>query len=73
MKVKMYRTAKFDKTCTYEVEKITAMPEPDEITQEDKNQADGIMLTLWFKDEMQAMFVPHSFIIEITGEGERYI
>ena len=64
MKVKMYRTAKYGNVSEVEVEKITAMPGPEEITEDDIEYADGIMMTLWMPDGT-TMFVPHSFIIEI--------
>lgn len=67
MKVKAYRTAKLQKTSTYDVEKITAMPEPEEITDEDREYADGIMLCLWMKDG-SSVFLPHSFLIEVLPD-----
>ena len=65
MKVKCYCTGKYQKTVTYEVEKITAMPEPDEITEEDIEYSDGIMLGLWLPDG-STVHIPHEFLIEIT-------
>lgn len=65
MKVKVYNSAKYQKTTTYEVEKITAMPEPGELTEEDIDCANTIMLALWLKDG-RTVFIPHSFLIEIT-------
>lgn len=65
MKVKAYRTCKYQNASTYDVEKITAMPEPEEITDDDREYADGIMLALWLKDG-GTVFIPHSFLIEVT-------
>ena len=64
MKVICYRIAKMQATTTIEVEKITVMPEPEEITDEDRRDADGIMLTLW-TPEGHPIFLPHSFVISI--------
>ena len=65
MKVKVYNSTKYHNTTTYEVEKITAMPEPDEITQEDIDYSDGIMLGLWLTDG-RTIHIPHCFLIEVT-------
>ena len=65
MKVKVYNSGKYQKTTTYDVDKITAMPEPEEIDDEDIEYADGVMLGLWLKDG-RTIFVPHEFLIEIT-------
>ena len=65
MKVKCYNSGKFQKTTIYDVEKITAMPEPEEITEEDIENCDGIMLTL-YKTNGDTLFIPHEFLIEIT-------
>lgn len=64
MKVKVYNTTKYHNTTTYDVERITAMPEPEEIEQEDIDYADGIMLGLWLTDG-STVFVPHNFLIEV--------
>lgn len=64
MKVKCYRSAKMQATTVVEVEKITAMPEPEELTEDDRRGAEGIMLTLW-TPEGATIFLPHSFLIEI--------
>ena len=64
MKVKVYNSAKYQKTTTYNVEKITCMPEPDEIEPDDIEYADGAMLGLWLSNG-GTVFVPHSFLIEI--------
>ena len=64
MKVKCYNSGKFQKTTTYEVVKITAMPEPEEITEEDIENCDGIMLGLWLTNG-DNLFIPHEFLIEI--------
>jgi hypothetical protein len=64
MKVICYRSAKMQATTTIEVEKITVMPEPEEITDEDRRDAEGIMLTLW-TPEGHTIFLPHSFVISI--------
>jgi len=65
MKVKVYNSGKYQKTTTYDVDKITAMPEPEEIDEEDIEFSDGVMLGLWLKDG-RTIFVPHEFLIEIT-------
>jgi hypothetical protein len=64
MKVKCYRSAKMQATTIIEVERITAVPEPEEITDEDRRDAEGIMLTLW-TPEGHTIFLPHSFVISI--------
>ena len=64
MKVKVYNTTKYKNTTTYDVKKITAMPEPDEITKEDIDEANGVMLGLWLTDG-RTIFIPHSFLIEV--------
>lgn len=64
MKVKAYNTGKYQNTTTYEVRKIDAMPEPDEITDDEKALADGIMLHLTTTDGRD-IFLPHSFLISI--------
>lgn len=64
MKVKMYRTAKYQKTDILEVERIEAMPDTDEITQDDIDIADGVYMTLYKKDG-STLCVPPSFIISI--------
>ena len=65
MTVTAYRSTKYEKTTSYVVEKITAMPEPDVIEDEDRESADGIMLTLWLRGG-GTVCIPHSFLIEIT-------
>ena len=65
MKVKVYNTAKYQNTTTYYVDKITAMPEPDKLDDKTIENADGIMLCLHTTDD-RWIFVPHSFLIEIT-------
>ena len=67
MKVKCYRSGQMKATTTIEVEKITAMPGPEEITEEDRQDANGIMLTLW-TPEGHPIFIPHSFLIEILPD-----
>lgn len=62
--VKCYRSAKMQKTDEHEVEWISAMPGPEEITDEDRESADGIMLCLNCTNGM-TIFLPHSFLIEI--------
>lgn len=64
MKVKCYRSAKYQNTSIYDVAKITAMPDNDEIQDDDRKYADGIMLCLWLADG-GTIFIPHSFLIEI--------
>lgn len=64
MKVTAYRTSKYGKTDTHEVDKILAMPGPDSITEEDIKYADGIMLCLCLKNG-ETIFLPHSFLISI--------
>ena len=65
MKVKAYNSGAFKKTTIYDVVKITNMPEPEEITDEDIEECDGVMLGLWLKDG-RTIFLPHEFLIEIT-------
>lgn len=65
MKVKAYRTAKFKNFDVLDVDKISAMPEPDELTDDDRKYADGVMLTLQCSDG-RVIFLPHCFVIEIT-------
>ena len=64
MKVKCYNTGKYQNTTTYDVESIDAMPEPEEITDEDKEYADGIMLHMTTTDGRN-IFLPHQFLISI--------
>lgn len=65
MKVKAYRTAKFKNYDVLDVDKISAMPEPDKLTEDDRDCADGVMLTLYCSDG-RVIWLPHCFIIEIT-------
>lgn len=65
MKVRMYNSVKFHNTTTLDdVEKITAMPEPIDITPEDIEYSDGIMLTL-YRTNGPDTIIPPSFLIEI--------
>lgn len=65
MKVYAYNTGKYQKTTIYNVDRIEAMPEPNEITEEDIEYSDGIMLTLYCSDG-RTIFLPHEFLISIT-------
>ena len=67
MRVTAYRTSKYCATSTYDVEQITAMPGPDEITEDDRKYADGIMLALSLRDG-RTIFLPHSFLIEVKED-----
>ena len=67
--VKCYNTSKYQNTTTYKVKDITAMPGPEEITDDDIEYADGIMLTLNLADD-RTIFIPHSFLISITSEED---
>ena len=67
MKVRCYNSGRFHGTTTYDVCKITAMPEPNELTDEDVACADTIMLALCTKDN-RAIFIPHSFLIEVVPD-----
>lgn len=64
MKVKCYCTAAYRNTDVYDVDRITAMPEPDELDDETREYADGIMLCLDLSDG-RTIFCPHSFLISI--------
>lgn len=65
MKVRMYNSSKFHNTTVLDdVERITAMPEPIDITPEDIEYSDGIMLTLYRTNGADTI-IPHSFLIEI--------
>ena len=60
MKVRMYNTSTID-----DVVKITAMPEPQDITREDIEYSDATFLTLYRSGDQPTMLIPHSFLIEI--------
>lgn len=65
MKVKFYNSGKYHNTTTLnDVEKITAMPEPIDITPEDIEYSDGIFLTLYRTGGPDTL-IPHSFLISI--------
>ena len=66
MKVRMYNSGAYKNTTIIDdVEKITAMPEPIGITDDDIENCDCIYLTLYRSGDQPTMFIPHSFLIEI--------
>ena len=68
MKVRFYNSVKYHNTTTLDdVEKITAMPEPIDISPEDIEDSDGIMLTL-YRTNGPDTIIPHSFLIEILPD-----
>ena len=69
MKVRMYNSGAYKNTSVIDdVVKITAMPEPQEITEEDIEYCDGIFLTLYRSGDQPTMLIPHSFLIEIIPD-----
>lgn len=69
MKVRMYNSSVFKNTSVIDdVVKITAMPEPQDITREDIEYSDAIFLTLYRSGDQPTMLIPHSFLIEILPD-----
>ena len=69
MKVRMYNSGAYKNTSVIDdVVKITAMPEPQEITEEDIEYCDCGFLTLYRSGDQPAMLIPHSFLIEILPD-----
>lgn len=69
MKVRMYNSGAYKNTSVIDnVVKITAMPEPQETTEDDIEYSDGIFLTLYRSGDQPAMLIPHSFLIEILPD-----
>ena len=69
MKVRMYNSGAYKNTSVIaDVIKITAMPEPQEITEDDIECCDGIFLTLYRSGDQPTMFIPHSFLIEVLPD-----
>lgn len=66
MKVRFYNSVKYHNTTTLnDVEKITAMPEPIDITPEDIEDSNCIFLALYRSGDQPTTLIPHSFLIEI--------
>lgn len=64
MKVKCYRTMAYRNTDVLDVREIRIMPEPEEITQEQKANAENFLVALNLKDGT-ARVMPFHFIISI--------
>ena len=62
--VTYYRSSEYKKTYTCAVSRIEVMPPPEELTDEDIELAEGMMLTLYLTDG-RVICVPHSLIISI--------
>ena len=68
MKVKVYNSSKYEKTTVYDCARIDAMPDAEDLNSDREfwlENPSGIMLHLNTKDGSD-LFVPHSFLIEIT-------
>jgi len=65
----MYNSGAYKNTSVIDnVVKITAMPEPQEIMEDDIEYCDGIFLTLYRNGDQPTMLIPHSFLIEILPD-----
>ena len=64
MKVTCYRTIAYKNIDVIEVDSITCMPSPDEITDEDRENADNFMLCM-NRTDGGVTIMPHSFLISI--------
>lgn len=68
LKIKMYRSAKMQKTDEVIAYKITVASPPEEMTDEERKDMNKgqPMLTLWLPGD-RTLFVPPAFIIEVTS------
>lgn len=64
LKVTCYRTTAYKNTDTLKVDSIYLMPAPDEITDEDRENAEKFMLVLNLHDG-SVQFMPPSFLISV--------
>lgn len=64
MKVTCYRTVAYKNIDVIEVNSIICMPPPDEITDEDRQNADNFMLCM-NKTDGSVTIMPPSFLISV--------